>query len=182
MKKLLAYILITLQVFFTGNIGLFLGHLGEVHAATNTWDFDVASEYTLSDEDLLSVQRGIGDLDLQLGQTGSIANDGTTVFLDRAWRMHVVGNHAYVSAQTQDRIQVLDISDPTNPVAVTSLQNNNGTLRLNGTNDIVSNGNFLYVAGNISDAIQILDITNPAAPVAAGNFVNNATVRLNGPR
>ena len=183
MRKVFAYILLAFHVFTTGNFWVISNtYLSQVHALSNTWDFSTPWEYTLSDDTLLSVQRGIGDLDLQLTQTWVISDDGTSVFLDRIWRFHALWDYAYVSAQTQDSIQVVDISDPSNLTAWVRLVNNNSSLMLDAPNDIVSNGDYLYVAEQVWDAIQILDISDPANPVAAWNFTNNNTVRLNGPR
>jgi len=183
LRKSIVYILLIFHVFFTGNVYVFFGSIATTQALTSTWDFTTPSDYILSDDSLSSVQRWIVDLDLRLTQTWVISrDDGNNIFLDTPRRVAVSWDYAYVSAYTPDRIQVLNISDPTNPIAVTNLQNNNGTLMLNGPMALEISGDYLYISEYIWDAIQVLDISNPAAPVAAGNYPNNGTVRLNGPR
>ena len=182
MKKIVIYILLISHLFFSGNFWVFfLVNNSSVNAASTNWDFSNAADYTLSSSSL-AVRDNIWDLNLTVVQTWSLANNGSTVFLDRAMRVHVVWNYAYVSAQNQDRVQVIDISDPTNPLAETNLQNNGTTLMLDGPRDFVSSGNYLFVSENVWDAIQTIDISDPTNPTAAWNYANNGSVRLNGPR
>jgi len=171
-------------MFFTGNIWVFINqYFSTVHALSNAWDLSTAWDYTLSDDNLTSVQRGYADLDLQLTQTWVLGrDDANNVFLDTPRWVAVSWNYAYVSAYTPDRVQVVDISDPTNPLAGINLQNNNTSLMLNGPMDMKISGDYLYIAEYIGDAIQVLDISNPALPISVGNYANNASVRLNGPR
>ena len=119
---------------------------------------------------------------MSLVQTGSIADNDTTVFLNTPRRVAINGDYAYVSAYTPDRLQVINVSNPANPTGGISLSNNGTTLMLDGPIDSIIEGNLLYLTEFIGDAIQILDISDPANPVAAGNYPNNGSVRLNGPR
>lgn len=62
-------------------------------------------------------------------------------------------------------LEVYDISDPLNPVLVTTLPTVGATS--SGSDPIIA-GNYLFRFQNNVNGIQVIDITNPAAPVSIG--------------
>ena len=65
--------------------------------------------------------------------------------MDGAISVFVQGNYAYVAADIDNGLQVIDISDPTNPRGVGQLTNT-GSLALNGAISVFVQGNYAYVA------------------------------------
>ncbi len=91
----------------------------------------------------------------------------------------MVGNYAYVAGWDDDGVQILDISDPTNPTAVGSITDD-ATTELDGAYHIKVVGNYAYVAGWDDDGVQILDISDPTNPTAVGSITDDATTELDG--
>ncbi len=74
----------------------------------------------------------------------------------------VNGNYAFVAAGGSG-LQVVDVSDRTNPHIV-------GSLALSGNaNDVKLLGNTAYVASG-SAGLQVVDVTSPLSPALAGSF------------
>lgn len=77
MKKLLCYILLSLYTFTTGNFSVFFSDfkVENADAATQTWDFNVQSDYTRSTSTGLTVSGSVMQLEKSvLTHTGVIAN------------------------------------------------------------------------------------------------------------
>ena len=183
MKKVFIYILLSLHLFFSTNIWVFLWPVWEsVHAATNTWWLDTPANYSISDTTKIRIRDSEADIIQQIIHAGAVADNSSWALLLRPRRVSISWDYAYISAHDDDAIQIIDVSDPVNPIVEWNIVNNNGTIRLDRPYDSVINGDYLYVAAFQSDAIQIIDISDPSTPIAAGNFVNNGTVRLNGAR
>ena len=84
--------------------------------------------------------------------TGSYDTDGI------ASGVFVEGNSAYV-ADGEFGLQIIDITDPTNPILA-------GSYDTAGTaTDVSVSGSFAYVAD--TTGLQIIDVSNPSAPTAA---------------
>ncbi|MGM3309110.1 DUF4347 domain-containing protein [Anabaena sp. WFMT] len=71
----------------------------------------------------------------------------------------VVGNYAYVVG---DRLEIIDIIDPNNPVF-------KGNYDISYGRSIQIVGNYAYVADD-SSGLQIINISNPSAPTLVGNY------------
>jgi hypothetical protein len=74
----------------------------------------------------------------------------------------VNGNFAYVAAGSTG-LQIVDVSDRTNPRIVSSVDTPGNA------NDVQLAGNLAYVADG-SSGIQVIDVTQPLAPVLIGSF------------
>ena len=77
--------------------------------------------------------------------------------------------YALVAGKWDDGIQILDITDPTNPDPVTAVfDNTDGYLALRGATDIevapVSDRIIAVVSGAFDDAVQFIDVTDPTNP------------------
>ncbi|MFM6513497.1 MAG: Calx-beta domain-containing protein [Microcystis panniformis] len=81
--------------------------------------------------------------------------------------MKVVGNYAYLADWTSG-LQIIDISNPTNPI----LKGNYDTDAAYGVEVV---GNYAYVADG-SSGLQIIDISNPSNPTFLGNYANFGAV------
>lgn len=77
--------------------------------------------------------------------------------------------YALVAGKWDDGIQILDITDPTDPDPVTAVFDNmDGYLALRGATDIevapVSDRIIAVVSGAFDDAVQFIDVTDPTNP------------------
>ncbi len=79
-----------------------------------------------------------------------------------AYDVAVAGSHAYVADAAG--LQIIDVSDPTKPVAISSF-NTTGT---GTTNSVALSGKYAYLADGRA-GLKIVDISNPAAPALAGS-------------
>ncbi|MTJ33508.1 DUF4347 domain-containing protein, partial [Dolichospermum sp. UHCC 0260] len=79
--------------------------------------------------------------------------------LSRAYAVTVVGNYAYAVGDT---LEIIDISNPNNPVFKGNYDISNGR-------SIQIVGNYAYVADEYS-GLQIINISNPSAPTLVGNY------------
>jgi hypothetical protein len=101
--------------------------------------------------------------------------------LDHADSLSISGHDAYVTSSFSDRLTVIDISSPLNPVIVASLLDNTlqapkGTLEF--PVDVVAAGGYAYVADQIVPGrLTVVDISNPANPQVVGSL---ASAALNG--
>ncbi|MDD2907249.1 MAG: hypothetical protein PHH98_01275 [Candidatus Gracilibacteria bacterium] len=154
-------------------IFLFL-NLNHTFAATNTWEFDLSTDYTYSNSPSFTLSGSIANLNkTSLTHAGVITN-GTNY--NGAYDVVVEGNYAYMTSYLGNRVNILDISNPSSPTLVGSILDNGGTIRLAGASSLVKDGNYLYVTSYLGNAVQIINVTNPAAPVAAGQFFNATTM------
>jgi hypothetical protein len=80
-------------------------------------------------------------------------------FLSYAKAVTIVGNYAYAVG---DRLEIIDISNPANPIFKASYD-------ISGGQDVQVVGNYAYVA-DASSGLQIIDISNPLTPTLKGNY------------
>ena len=79
--------------------------------------------------------------------------------------------YALVASEDDDGIQIIDITDPSNPTAVAAMTDGEGGFtELDGAADIttvkVDDSAYALVASEDDDGIQIIDITDPSSPTA----------------
>ena len=88
-----------------------------------------------------------------------------------------IGDSTYVVVSSQeDGIEIIDISDPTNPTSVGRL-GDDGTRLLAGAKEIgiytISGSTYAVVTSGNEDGIQIIDISDPTNPTPVGNLADN---------
>ena len=89
--------------------------------------------------------------------------------------------YAIVASQTEDGVQLIHVSDPSVPVAVSSaIDGANGFDRLDGANGVatfvINASTYAIVTGIDDDGVQLIDVSDPSAPVA----VSSATDGVDG--
>ena len=75
--------------------------------------------------------------------------------------MAVQGNYAYVTAYSTASLAVVDISNPSAPTLVGSVQD---WTNLYGADGVAVSGNYAYVGGDSCSCFTVLDISNPKEP------------------
>ena len=125
---------------------------------------------------------------------GSITDPGTNadaLELNGAWGIATFtsggSTYAAVASNTDDGVQILDITNPSAITAAGSISDdgtNTDELELNGAAGITTfeSGGSTYaaVASFIDRGVQILDITNPSDITAAGGITNTDALLLDG--
>ena len=116
-----------------------------------------------------------------IGNTDSLELDGA-----RAITIFESGGHTYaaVTANVDDGVQILDVTNPSNITAAGSIGNTD-SLELDSPDGIAAfeSGGHTYaaVAAFGDDGVQILNVTNPSNITAAGSIGNTDSLELDGP-
>ena len=123
---------------------------------------------------------------------GNITDDTTNLKLKRATDIAVfksrTDTYAAVTAEIDDGVQILNITNPDSITAAGSIADdgtNTDSIELNGARGIATfkSGGHTYaaVAANADNGVQILNITNPYIITTAGSITNNSTLNLDAP-
>lgn len=85
---------------------------------------------------------------------------GKTPVIGEAYWVAMAGNHAYVTSSTG--LQVVDISDPANPLV-------KGSVDLEYPYDVATNGDgYVYVGA--SKSLKVIDVQDPTSPVVVASL------------
>ena len=106
-------------------------------------------------------------------------NGGTFAMLEGASDVatFTIGSSTYaiVASDTDDGVQIIDISDPTD-IAATDSMTDTGSLELNGARGVdvftIGSSTYAIVTGYHDNGVQIIDISDPAAIVATDSMDN----------
>ena len=103
---------------------------------------------------------------------GSIVNGSGGALLDGPYGVFVSGNYAYITSYYSSALEIVDVTDPANPVHAGKHYWTAGVLfpALSLPAGLFVAGNYTYVASHGSDALEIVNVTNPASPVHAGRL------------
>ena len=102
--------------------------------------------------------------------------------LDGAWGVDTftLGNRTYavVAAITDDGAQIIDLTDPENPTAVSSVTDDeDGFDELDGPRSVetftIGNRTYAVVVAYTDDGAQIIDLTDPASPTAVSSVTDD---------
>lgn len=107
---------------------------------------------------------------------GAVDDGGSTGFVDGRG-IYVHGKYAYVASL--NGVEVVDISDPTNPT-LTGRISDDATTTLRAGRDIFVSGQYAYVASFTEDGISVLDISDPTNPTQIGSIIDDGTTVLDG--
>ncbi len=111
-----------------------------------------------------TVVKNIDNADPSL--TGVLANA-----LFHATSVAISGHFAYVTAFLGSRLTVIDISNPADPVVVSSLHD---ATNLSFPEDLVINGSYAYVVNEVASSPQVavVSLANPTSPAVVGVLTN----------
>ena len=115
--------------------------------------------------------------------TISSVTDGAGGFdeLDAAWGVDtftIAGRtYAVVAAYTDDGVQIINLTDPASPAAVSSVTDGAGGFdELDGVAGVdtftIAGRTYAVVAAQTDDGIQVIDLTNPASPAAVSSVTD----------
>ena len=86
--------------------------------------------------------------------------------------------YAVVAAYDDDGIEIIDISDPTNPTSVGSLADG-GSRKLNNPYDVaittIGDSTYAVVTAYWDHGIDVIDISDPTNPTSVGTFADTGT-------
>ena len=92
--------------------------------------------------------------------------------------------YVLIAANGDDGIQIVDITDPANPLPVSSFGDGDAFDKLDGAFDIttakIGSGTYAIATAYHDNGVQIINITDPANPVPVASFVHGDTVTVNG--
>ena len=93
--------------------------------------------------------------------------------------------YAIAAASQDDGIQIIDVTDPPNPIAVASATDDTGNFTtLKSANDVktfnIHTSTYAVVASPGDNGIQVIDITDPRTPVPVSALLGNSTLELAG--
>ena len=122
---------------------------------------------------------------LNIAVTDIISN--STLELNGAWGITTFKSgsdtYAAVAASEDDGVQILNVTDPSDITAISSIDDDN-TRRLEGAKGITtfeSRGNtYAAVASSVNDGVEILDVSNPSNITSTGRIGNDGSLELDG--
>ncbi len=103
----------------------------------------------------------------------------------RLWNpvgIEVDGDYAYIWAYGSSTLEIVDISDSSNPVHAWSISDNSSANELWWSWDVAKKWDYVYVSGYGDRWLETIDVSNPANPVSTSTIVDSATVELQNPR
>ncbi len=100
---------------------------------------------------------------------GSVSS---SVNMNNAERVDVVGKYAYVTALASDSLTIIDISDPSNPTIEGNLKE---STFLNGATGVFVNGKYAYVTTQDRNSLAIVNVSNSSSPKFEGEVTGIST-------
>ncbi|MEK6837895.1 MAG: hypothetical protein AABX69_04545, partial [Nanoarchaeota archaeon] len=88
----------------------------------------------------------------------------TDAKLDDASSVFVSGSHAYVTAQSDKRLTVVDVSNPASPGIIGDVQVSHDA------RSVQVSGDYAYVAAGRIGWLSVVDVSKPAGPVTKSSF------------
>ena len=129
--------------------------------------------------------------------TGTLTNDADKVLNGpKSVDVYTVDGSTYavVGGQSDDGIEIIDISDPTAPASVGRFTDNDSSCSTDGDGGCELNNptgleifsiddtTYVVIAAQSDSGIQILDITTPTSPTHVGELQDTSDTLLNNPR
>jgi len=108
----------------------------------------------------------------EIGSINDSAGGGSGTVLNGACSVYVVGDYAYVASYTDDSLSIIDVSDPSSPVEVGSVNDSSwgggSASALNGAYGVFVQGSHAYVASMDANGLSVIDVSDPSSPVEVG--------------
>lgn len=149
-----------------------------IYASSKIWDLNTDTDYTVSDSNTAAITWWLWQLKLQLTHKWSITDWTNWAVLNRTQWIYVVWNYAYLTTRTSNALEIIDISNPTNPTHVWKLVDW-WAVTLRRWQDLVVDWNYVYIAVQRDDALEIINIEDPANPQHVSSTWRTGTIQLN---
>ncbi|MCD6496069.1 MAG: hypothetical protein J7K54_02245, partial [Candidatus Aenigmarchaeota archaeon] len=107
-------------------------------------------------------------------EVGYITDDsvgGDVTAIKAPQNVYVSGRYAYITSRLEDSLSVIDISNASNPVQVSYIQDDSlggDATGLDGARGIYVAGNYVYVGSFYDNSISVIDISDPEDLVEVG--------------
>ena len=118
-----------------------------------------------------------GPVVIDITPTGNIDNDSSLELSGAAGiATFKIGDDTYaaVAAFSDDGVQILNVTDPTDITATDSIDDSDGSLELDSAFGIatfkIGDSTYAAVTSNVDDGVQILDVTDPTDITATGSI------------
>ena len=99
-----------------------------------------------------------------------------------------IGNNIYalVASSGDDGVQIINVTDPTDPTATANIVDNSENRRLDGAIDItaitINDKHYALISSSVDDGVQIIDITDPTSPDPITAIIQGEDYILDGTR
>jgi len=104
------------------------------------------------------------------------ATNTSTNKLNWARWIYVEWNYAYIASYVDDALQIIDISDPLNPIIKWFIRD---TTKLDWAVDVKVKWNYAYVSSYAKDRIQVIDISDKNNPIFVNELLNSESIEWN---
>jgi hypothetical protein len=111
--------------------------------------------------------------------SGSLQDGGgnLTPCLGIPHSVFVSGNITFVASTGDDALEIVNVTDPANPLHLNRLDDASGVAPyLNGSHSVYVYGNYAYVVSLSSHSLEIVNVTDPAHPGHKGSILDGGGV------
>ncbi len=88
--------------------------------------------------------------------------------------LFVSGNYMYLTfsvvGQSSGGLQILDISNPAQPVLKSTVNDGSGGATISNPQFVFVSGNYAYIASRGTNTLEIIDVSNPGSPIHKGKI------------
>ncbi len=145
-----------------------VGHWNERSTYGGIWGYtdSLGNEYAL----LCARNEGVSIIDINTMPPTEVGFMPTITPGKDAKEVKVYGKYAVI-VKENEKLQIFDMTDVTNPVQVGTMTPDSSVGRVAGSHNVLVDGDYAYVVGNHGvGGLEIFDISNPASPVEVGGF------------
>ena len=154
------------------------------YALVASFNDDGVQIINITDPSSPSAVVGITDCDTDCTATDyTVLRDASSVTTTTIQVNGTDRHYALVASSHDDGVQIIDITDPSNPTAVTDVTDckasctaTNYTV-LDGAYSVttitIDSGHYALVASSVDDGVQIINITDPSRPSAVANVTDS---------
>ena len=136
-----------------------------LYALSQIWDFNIESEYYLSNPYVTEITEWVWRLAVWWKFLWQISHWEQWAALRKVESIFVDWDYAYVATNSSWSVEVIDFSVKNTPIWVWSIKHKNWKgPQLKWARAITKKWDYIFVSSNISDAIEIIDVSDPTDP------------------
>ena len=144
------------------------------------YDVEVSGNYAYvvarNDDALSVIDISTSTAPVEVAYLVDDSQGGKAHHLNAPQSLSVVGRYAYIAAATDDALTIVDISNPTNPIEVSNVvddEKGGAAQHLDGALSVDVRGSYAYVAAGADAAISVINISDPRNPIVAGTLTSS---------